>query len=406
MESTTPVVRTKPWIVLLGLFIAGLAMRPQVVGLGPLLPRITDTFTASHAWAGLLTTAPVFCMGLLAPIAPRVARSAGTPSAMPLCLFGIAGFGVLRAMVGSPDAVLVTTIAIGLLLGLAQALLPIAVKEHFAARPAMATGLYVAGIQLGAAISSWTAIPLADATGSWRGSLVVFSLAIAAMGAYWVSVWLRNRKRRRPPMPIRPGVGRSIRRRPVVWAVVVLFSFQSMAYYGINTWLASYYVETGWSEAAAGILLALVNLTGLAASLTLPRLADRSGHRRQFLVGGGTALTIGVGGMILLPSGAVAWVVLAGFAMGVVFPLILTLPLDLGATAQDAGAVSGLMLMLGYGVASTAPWVLGAVRDLTGDFGSSLWVIAAFGLVMAGLAAPLSRERLRPPREERLEVGA
>jgi len=56
-------------------------LRPQVVGVGPLIDEIQDDLDASHALVGLLGTIPVLCMGLFAPSPPtsppgsaRVAR--------------------------------------------------------------------------------------------------------------------------------------------------------------------------------------------------------------------------------------------------------------------------------------------------------------------------------------------
>lgn len=51
-------------MTLLALFLAALALRPQVVGVGPLIPEIQDDLHTSHAVAGLLGTIPVLCMGL------------------------------------------------------------------------------------------------------------------------------------------------------------------------------------------------------------------------------------------------------------------------------------------------------------------------------------------------------
>ena len=39
---------------LAALFLAALALRPQLVGIGPLLPRIEEDLSVSHAVAGLL----------------------------------------------------------------------------------------------------------------------------------------------------------------------------------------------------------------------------------------------------------------------------------------------------------------------------------------------------------------
>ena len=66
----------------------GLALRPQIVGVGPLIPAIQDDLDISHAVAGLLSTIPVLCMGVFALPAPQVlardtAPGSRSPSAWP-----------------------------------------------------------------------------------------------------------------------------------------------------------------------------------------------------------------------------------------------------------------------------------------------------------------------------------
>ena len=50
--------------LLAALFLGALALRPQLVGIGPLIPAIQLDLDTSHAVAGLLGTIPVLCMGL------------------------------------------------------------------------------------------------------------------------------------------------------------------------------------------------------------------------------------------------------------------------------------------------------------------------------------------------------
>jgi MFS transporter, CP family, cyanate transporter len=71
--------------LLAGLFLAGLALRPQIVGVGPLIPSIQDDLDISHAVAGLLGTIPVLCMGLFALPASLVTRRYGTRLAIGAC---------------------------------------------------------------------------------------------------------------------------------------------------------------------------------------------------------------------------------------------------------------------------------------------------------------------------------
>jgi CP family cyanate transporter-like MFS transporter len=64
--------------LLAALFLAALTLRPQLVGLGPLLPAIQLDLGASHAVVGLLATIPVLCMGLFAPPAAFLSQRLGS----------------------------------------------------------------------------------------------------------------------------------------------------------------------------------------------------------------------------------------------------------------------------------------------------------------------------------------
>src|SRR5207342_1172192 len=76
------------------LFLAGLALRPQIVGVGPLIPEIQDDLDTSHAIVGLLGTIPVLCMGLFAPLGAYLAGRIGSRTAMTVALALIGAFGV------------------------------------------------------------------------------------------------------------------------------------------------------------------------------------------------------------------------------------------------------------------------------------------------------------------------
>ena len=60
------------------------------------------------------------------------------------------------------------TIPIGIGMGLGNALMVVAVKERFADRPLLVTGVYATCIQLGSALATALAVPLANAGDSWR----------------------------------------------------------------------------------------------------------------------------------------------------------------------------------------------------------------------------------------------
>jgi MFS transporter, CP family, cyanate transporter len=178
-------VRRAGFALLAGLFLAGLALRPPIVGVGPLIPEIQDDLDVSHAVVGLLGTIPVVCMGVFALPAPALSGRYGSRLAIAACLALIGLFGIARAAAPGAAAVIALTFGVGLGLGFAQALMPVAVKERFAQRPAFATGIYVLGINIGSAISSALAVPIAHAAGDWRWSVASFSIATCVLVVAW-----------------------------------------------------------------------------------------------------------------------------------------------------------------------------------------------------------------------------
>jgi CP family cyanate transporter-like MFS transporter len=379
--------------VLAALLLSALALRPQLVGAGPLIPDIGDDLGVSHAVAGLLATIPVACMGVFALPAAIVAGRLGTRTAIALCLGGIAVAGVLRAVAPGAPLVLALTLPIGIGMGIAGALMPVAIKERFAHRPAFASGVYTTGINLGAAVSSGVAVPLAGALGGWRAALATFSAATVLTCVGWL-VLTRGSGPDRARLAGRPP--RLPWRRLVVWALVLYFGLQSIVYYGLVSWLADAFQERGWSAGSSGALLSVMTAASLPGGLLLPWLADRSGSRRRWLLIVSTALAIATVGIAAAPAAGYAWAVLAGVALGAIFPLGLTLPLDVAHEPAEVGAVAALMLGGGYCLAALGPIALGAIRDATGSFAASLWVLVAVAAALVLSCVPLSPTRLRP----------
>src|SRR5919202_1892046 len=144
----------------MALFVASLSLRPQIVGVGPLLPSIRRGLHVSHSVFGLLPTVVVLCMGVFAPFGVRLARRFGARPSITLALALIGVFGVARALVGSAAAMVLLTLPVGLGVAVAGSLMPAVVKESWPRRPAFATGVYTIGISLGAAASAAVAVPL------------------------------------------------------------------------------------------------------------------------------------------------------------------------------------------------------------------------------------------------------
>ena len=105
--------------------------------------------------------------------------------------------------------------------------------------------------------------------------------------------------------------------------------------------------------------------------------------------------TVALVGITLVPDPAYLWVAILGLALGAIFPLVLTLPLDVADDPARVGSVAALMLLGGYILSSTGPVVLGAARDLTGNFEASLWLLSLVGVGLTATCLLLSPARLR-----------
>jgi CP family cyanate transporter-like MFS transporter len=363
---------------LAALFLAGLTLRPQIVGVGPLLPRIESSLGISHAVAGLLTTIPVLCMGIFATLAPPLLRRYGSKLAIGVALAVIGVAGLIRTVMPGAVAVLVLTVPIGIGIAVAGTLLPVVVREEHPGRPAFATGVYAAGINVAATLASLLAVPIALVAG-WRGALAVFSAASLLAFLPWL-----RRRHSNPEPPERAALPWGTR---LGWTVAGVFGLQSVTFYGFNAWLADAYVERGWDDTTAGVLVALMNSVTLAGGIATALTADRRRSRRPYLLVGATLTVAGAAPIAANVPGAWLWAVVVGVSSGILFTTAMTLPLDAASRRGDVAAMSALMLGVGYTVAATAPLALGAVRDATGGFTAPLTMLACNGAILFAVAA-------------------
>jgi len=376
--------------LLVALFLAALTLRPQLVGIGPLLPSIQSDLDITHAVAGLLGTIPVLCMGLFAPPAPHLTARTGSRLAVGAAVAVVGSFGIVRALAPGAVGVIILTIPIGIGMGLAGTMLPVAVKERFPDRPGFATGVYTTGMTVGSALAAASAVPLADLGSGWRTPLLVFGVISLALAALWL-VLTRTEPRhdRVEARPLRLPL-----RDPLAWRLVAAFFLMSSVFYGLNSWLPDIYVERGWSESNAGALLAVMNTLTIPTGFAVAWAADNWGERRVWLAGAAALQLVALGGVLAFPDAGWLWAVILGIAIGPLFPLTMTLPLDASHRPSEVASLAGMMLGVGYTLSALSPLVLGAIRDLTGGFTAVLWTLVAVAALLVVVDASVSPARL------------
>jgi CP family cyanate transporter-like MFS transporter len=87
------------------------------------------------------------------------------------------------------------------------------------------------------------------------------------------------------------------------------------------------------------------------------------------------------------------WMAVCAFGLGGTFTLGMTLSLDNTDSVPEANAWNAFVLTVGYVIAAGGPIVVGQLRDVTGNFVVSSWLLAAVAAFMLSLTPFLKPRR-------------
>lgn len=367
---------------MLALVLAAINLRPGITSLAPLIERIASELALSRGLISLTTALPVLCMGLLAPLAPRLAVRLGLERTITLCLCLITAALLLR--LGSHTSLLLIGSAVLLGAGIAVAgpLLSGFIKRHFRDHVGQVVGWYSFSMAIGGASGAVLTVPLTLGLGDdWSRGLAAWAIpALVAM-----LLWLRLPSRGEPVVP--NDTAGLPWREPRAWLVTGFFAIQAGFFYTMATWLVARYHEAGFSLLHSNGLFSLFMLVGLPSAWLMPWLAQRFNIRQPLLVFCGASLCLCLSMITFVPQLLPeVWAVLMGFALSGSFALSLVLPLYEVHTPLAVSRWTAMMLCAGYCMASLAPILVGLGRDLAGSYEVPFMVLIALALLMTVLA--------------------
>jgi CP family cyanate transporter-like MFS transporter len=401
-----PRLRSADAILIAGVVLVAINLRPAAASIGPLIGRIERDTGLSSGWASALTTLPVLCFGALAPLAPVLAKRFGVRSsiagAMVVLLAGIA----MRLLPGIAFLFVGTALA-GSAIATGNVLVPVLVRRDFSGRTSTVMALYSTALIGFAALAAGVSVPIADAFGGgWKGGLGIWAVPAAIAALVWAP-WLVRRDG--TATRARPGVDqrgrervpvKALFRRPLAWQVTLFFAVQSGGFYATLAWLPSIYESHGASQAHAGLLLSLTMVVGLIPALTVPGLAGRFADQRPLVIGCCALTAGGLAGVLLAPMAApYVWTVLLGLGQNAAFPLALMLIVMRAGDVAYTEALSTMTQSIGYMLGAFAPLAVGAIHGAANSWTPSLILLLALVVpeLVLGLAAARDRV-LAPPR--------
>ena len=394
LRRDAPVRALPPvWVMAVALVAVAANLRIAITSVPPLLGVISADLHLSHAAAGALTTLPVLCMGIFAPLASRIAHHLGAVAAVLAAATGILAGTASRFAGGNVGVLYAGTFLAGVGIAIAGTLLPRLVKTFFPPRRAgLVTGLYMFAMMGGAAASSALSVPLAERFGSWQASLGSWSV-LALVG---VAAWAPFTRRANPHhTPGEEGAGRLPWRHGTAWLVAGYLALQSWCFYSAVTWLAPTYVEQGWTRASAGYLAAVFSAAQIVSGLIGPVLSDRTRDLRRLLLPSAVLGVVGSVGIHVAPLAAPwTWALVTGLGQGAAFSLALVLLVRYARTPEASGRLTGMAFLVSYSVASIGPLAMGLLRDVTGGL-SPVWAVLAGVGVVQGLVVLRMRPDLR-----------
>ena len=375
-------------LVLVGIVLLSVNLRPTAVSVGPVLAEVRAAFDMSGPVAGLLTSLPVVAFAVFGALAPAAARRLGvhrvTLLAVVAAVVGLLG----RAVTGSEALfLLLSLLALGGM-AMANVLLPSLVKLHFPDRIGRVTAIYTTALSIGLTAALVLTVPISDAFGGWRSGLGGWALLALLAAAPWLSLVAHDRHLDQAPRTI---TFRQVGRTPLGLAMALFFGLQSLQAYAIFGWFAQLWRDSGYSATVAGVLAGLLAATAIPLSLWLPNVLARTSDPRRVLFPVIAAYPVGYVGLMIAPHTlAVAWAVVIGAATAT-FPLILTLIGLRARTPEGTAALSAFTQSTGYLLAALGPFLVGVVHDATGAWTWPLVLLLALALPLFPLAAYVAR---------------
>lgn len=364
----------RSFLLVAGIVLAALNLRPALAGVSPLLDEIMKDVELTPAGGGAITTVMVVCLGVFGPVAPLLARRVGLDRTLMAGLLLLAIGIVLRSMDG-PVALYGGAAVAGTAIGVMNVAMPGVVKQHFPSRVGAYTSVYVSALVIGAAAASAAVIPMEQATGyGWRG--VSALLAIPALLA--ALLWLPQALGKQVSPVNGPRPFRAILRSKVTWKITIFMGLQSLTFYITLAWLPTIFQESGVSAEQAGYLLSLCTLAQVVGTLGAPVHAGRRASQAPHVLVAAVLTIAGYLGILLAPTTVPwLWMIVLGIGQGASLALVLLIITLRAPDPASVTALSAVAQSVGYVLAAFGPFLIGLMRQETGA-----WTVP----LLAGLA--------------------
>ncbi|MFE3142822.1 CynX/NimT family MFS transporter [Streptomyces scopuliridis] len=390
-------------LLVVGLVLAALNLRPAITSLGALLEEVRDGLHMSGSVAGVLTSVPPFCFALFGFAAPRLARRFGPGAVVCAGMVAITAGLLIRPFAGGTAGFLAASAVALMGIAVSNVLMPVIVKRYFPDRVGTMTGLYSMALALGTAAAAAVTVPMTEALGgSWRTGLGVWAVLAALAVVPWLGL-VRDRSASSSALPSpsqaapvsapAPASGLRLGRSRTAWGLACFFGLQATGAYITMGWMPQIFRDAGISAGTAGLLLAVTMVMGVPLAFVIPRTAARMKNQGPIVIALGLCGLSAYAGLYFAPAeGAWVWAVLLGIS-NCSFPLALTMIGMRSRTGPGVVRLSAFAQSTGYLISIPGPLLVGVLYQHTGGPGLPIALMATFLLpqMVAGVVAGRDR---------------
>ncbi|RAZ79005.1 CynX/NimT family MFS transporter [Planococcus halotolerans] len=348
-------------IMVLAILFVSINLRPAISSIGPLLDTIRADLSLTSSQVSLLTSVPVFCMGLFAPLAVVFNKKLGLKKSIAILLTAIGAFTLLRGFLPTYPILLASAFFIGLSIAIISPLLSAMIKRNFPTRTASLIGVYSFGMGLGATLAAGLT-GVFYAVAGWPFALASWGLLSVAAIILWLRV--KEPAAEVDEIPLEGIAVVSPWKNRRAWYMLLFFGFQSALFFSIITWLAPIAIEKGMSILVAGAVLTVMSTVQIACNLSIPLLLEKWPSRHLWIM---ISLGFGAVGVLLLMFAGIAFIwpaaICLGITLGGLFPLALMMPLDENSTPDDVNSWTAMIQSGGYIISALTPFAIGLFYD-------------------------------------------
>ncbi|WP_326811963.1 MFS transporter [Streptomyces scopuliridis] len=389
-------------LLVVGLVLAALNLRPAITSLGALLEEVRDGLHMSGSVAGVLTSVPPFCFALFGFAAPRLARRFGPGAVVCAGMVAIMAGLLIRPFAGGTVGFLAASAVALMGIAVSNVLMPVIVKRYFPDRVGTMTGLYSMALALGTAAAAAVTVPMTEALGGgWRTGLGVWAVLAALAVVPWLGLVRDRSAGPSSPSPSHaapvsapaPASGLRLGRSRTAWGLACFFGLQATGAYITMGWMPQIFRDAGLSAGTAGLLLAVTMVMGVPLAFVIPRTAARMKNQGPIVIALGLCGLSAYAGLYFAPAeGAWLWAVLLGIS-NCSFPLALTMIGMRSRTGAGVVRLSAFAQSTGYLISIPGPLLVGVLYQHTGGPELPIALMATLLLpqMLAGLVAGRDR---------------